>query len=312
MNKLAYRYYKNLEECGFTRDSHDTIVHDETFVSTDHDAVVYQETVAKFDVNGTPFYTKYWQDEASVYGIASNKMYTDIGIITPPEEIVIVNQDIFKGETIRSMSQDITSAKRIECTPATVVLQPFVSLFANTKPSKTKWEQLSEPYLMESLLRIMTPDCLDELIGIMMLDEVRTDNDRHSGNFFFYKKPGSYKYNGVVPFDLNHARIALKSDSAINNFQSFVNEKYETATITQHNDAGSYKDRLRSMKNAINSGIISNESIYMLRDGLRYDLPKEVKALCSHPKLKQYSSMTDSVSRLWEYNQKEFEHTLGL
>lgn len=312
MNKLAYRYYKNLEECGFARDSHDTIIHDDSFVPENSDARGYQDTISKFIVDGTPFYTKYWQDEASVFGIASNKMYTDIDIITPPETVIIVDPSKFDGEAVRSMSQDICSAKRIECIPATKVLEPIVSMFATSIPTKTKWEQLSEPYLIDALLNIMTPDCLDEFIGIMMLDEIRTDNDRHTGNFFFYKKPGYYKYCGVVPFDLNHAKIALKDVSSEQDFNAFIRTRYKTVTVTQHDDIGSYNERLTAMKRAINSGIISNESIHMLRDGLKYDLPKAVKDLCSHPLLSEHSKLYSATARLWDYSRDNLQDTLSL
>ncbi|MBR4998822.1 MAG: hypothetical protein IKY10_02975, partial [Clostridia bacterium] len=161
----------------------------------------------------------------------------------------------------------------------------------------------------------MTPECLTQLENVFLVDELRTDPDRTTLNYFLTKAKGSQKYEGVVVIDLenmllfDYCRNGEKDD-----FKNFILYPYSTATPQQNQDVATYKQRVVDLKELIQSGSLSKDNITVLKNALTYDFPKEIKKACKERKLKgkKRSIIVDPVERLWEYNNNEIGKDLGL
>ena len=160
----------------------------------------------------------------------------------------------------------------------------------------------------------MTPNCLESLKNIYLIDELRTDLDRTLNNYFLYKTPQSNLYEGVIVIDLDQMNIYNYAPTTKDAFYNFLYSPYVSLTPTQKEDCCTYMNRVHMIRELLDDGVLSQNNIDTMIKALKYDLPKDIQFLCRKQKLspslinKTYSP----IARLWEYNQKEIGKDLGL
>ena len=258
------------------------------------------------------FFEKRWGDAHSVQEIVASKMYNDLGIVTPPVSVVLTEDQKFLEKlknrfnpNIATMSQDIKSIDGFFVDLA----QHFHKVRSDrfeTYPNY-KWEVLYNSDLKKLFLSFMTPECLEELVNVFLLDELRTDVDRHTANYFLVKGFNSDRYEYVVPFEFEHVELLLKGDiSGKDNFSGFLGTPYEsTLPHSKRHDNLSYKRRIEEIIELVNDGVLSQNSINLIKSALGYDFPKLIKETNDKYKAKNGKKHYEAVSRLWEYNNEK-------
>ena len=179
-----------------------------------------------------------------------------------------------------------------------------------------KWDYLYNSHKKEKLLKYMTEECLDELTTIFIIDEIRTDPDRHWENFFLYKNPNSKKYEGVIPIDLEYNILSICSESNIysNRFENFLQQKYPTFSLYNCREKHStYPEKLYAIKKLIQDGVLKDSQIERIRTFVNSEFSGLIKRNAHKYNLQNNPSaqiMCELSEQLESYYRKEFENEL--
>lgn len=256
------------------------------------------------------YYMKKLEATRAIGSAASAKMYSNIGINTPPIQ-VFKNRDNIKTE--RTIIQpDVTQNPNIETILAKDDIE-YKKIFLDFS-THYKWELFYDYNKQAQFLKYMTPNCLEELKNIYLIDELRTDIDRTLNNYFLYKTPQSNLYEGVIAIDLGQMQIYNYAPTTRDEFYNFLHSPYASLTPTQKEDCSTYMNRIHMLRELLDDGVLSQNNIETMIKALKHDLPKDIQFLCKKQQLpiglknKTYSP----IARLWEYNQKELGKDLGL
>ncbi|MBE5758129.1 MAG: hypothetical protein E7345_04310 [Clostridiales bacterium] len=289
--------------------------------------------VRVINVDDIEYYRKIMSDYCRIVEIASSEMYNNVGLITPNIHVMTAND---KDKIIRSKGNKYIANKLYtatknalnipgyECVCAYDVLEKaFDKYYTFPYSNKSwkdffenkKWEMLYNKEIKDVFLNYMTKECFDEYVNMYLLDELRTECDRHTANFIFYKKEGEDKYQGVIPIDmeymdiLSYERILTDKD-----FDEFITKsEYSSYTPSEHLDFLTYDKRMRSLLNLVTDGVLSDENIEILRHALAYDLPSKISEICKNPYFKSDKKLVvEPFSRLWDYNQNTLGRELGM
>lgn len=300
MKKNVYDYFQNLENVKLPTERGILLFDDKKIRLTESDSKDECEFPQSnlIEILGKPYYMKDFFYNLSYVEMASSQMYNDIGLICPPTHMLSVpNQP-----RTQIVSQDVAS---IDGLVVAVASNSIVEedVFSFEKEIYNKWETLHNSRIREELLEHMTPECLDQLMTMHILDEVRSESDRHLGNYFFYKHIGKEKYEGVIPIDNEFARVVFDKVHTKEDFENFLKNKYVTPTPLMSHDDISYKERMKNLKNVIHRGLLTKDQLSMLKSELNYDFPKAIKTQPHNSFLKKYQKDAyDGISRLWEYH----------
>ena len=144
-------------------------------------------------------------NQQAIASIAASRMYKELGIITPP---VFILKHQVKNLT-DTIQQDVTYFDNF----STVLAADEVAFEKLDKKvfGKYKWQMFFDTELEMEFLKFMTPDCLEQLKNVFLVDEIRTDSDRHNRNYFFYRGKNSDKHEGVIAIDLEQMLIDAAS-----------------------------------------------------------------------------------------------------
>ncbi len=275
-----------------------------------HTAEQLNNSAKKIYVPHAPnrFILKQTDNNTALAGIASASMYNDIGILTP--KIHLVN-DKNKLETT-TLQQDVSAINFLHTVLAGLDLE--YTQIVDGFYEKNKWSLFYDSNLIFNLLKFMTPECLDQLKNVFLIDELRTDIDRHTRNYFFYKRKESDKYEGIITIDLEQMVIFLHCDGGKDDFSNFLLIPYESSTPQQKYDYTCYNQRVRDIRELIQDGVLSKNNIETLINALKHDFPADVSAAVRSKKLhgKSKNKIVDPIKRLWEYNQNTVGKDLEL
>lgn len=247
-------------------------------------------------------------NQQAIASIAASRMYKEIGIITPP---VFLLKNQVKNST-NTIQQDVTYFDNF----STVLAADEVAFEKLDKKvfGKYKWQMFFDTELEMEFLKFMTPDCLEQLKNVFLVDEIRTDSDRHNRNYFFYRGKNSDKHEGVIAIDLEQMMIFNYCGRNKYNFKDFLVMPYASATPQLTIDEKSYIERVRDIRELMQEGVLSESNLEALLNAINYDYPGEVKRVAKernlHGKEKRYA--TDPIERLWEYNRKTIGKDFGL
>ena len=235
----------------------------------------------------------------AIAGVASSKMYNSIGIETPP--IYMLKS---KGPYTSTVQQDVLTIEDVLSTLAGDDLE-YASIEKKVL-GKFKWQIFYDSNMIRMFLEFMTPECLEQLKNVFLVDELRTDYDRHVKNYFFYKSKNSDKYEGVIVIDPEQMIIYKYCGTKKEEFDSFLLYPYSSATPQQVVDIACYRQRVNDIREMIQDGVLSKQNIEVLLGALKYDFPAEIKQACRQRKLKrsERNKIITPAQRLWEYNQK--------
>lgn len=300
MIKNIYDYFQNLENEKL-KTSQGTIIYDDK-------KIILPSKSSLEELQGTenslvyilnkPYYLKDNFGKMSIVDIASSQMYNDIGLPTPPVHMI----DIPTKPNIQIATQDVNSTNGLIFTIAhSSIVEREV--FSYAKERNNKWDNMYDTFIQEELLKYMTTQCLEQLNTLHLLDETRTEGDRHLGNYFFYKSPDSDKYEGVLPIDNEFARIVFDYVRTADDFKYFLNRRYASPTVLCSRDYRSLKERMDNIKQLIYDNKLSRNQIDILKRELNYDLPAKIKGIKTSPYLKPEKNIAyDGMARLWEYH----------
>lgn len=277
------------------------------------------------------FYGKDLIRPVHIAGYVSSKMYNDLGILTPPQYIMkrptqstnpyVSSHATFLAQSVLTTGLVVKSALKVfddirfpkeTHHPPTQIHNPPLAVLIK------KWEILHNKNLQNFFLEFCTPECLDELIGLFLADEVRGDADRHGLNYFFYKHMGSDKFEGIIPIDLDNMGAVFYFNLAITkeDFNDiFITRKMSSYTPQQTSDPRTtHIDRIQNIINKLHSGNLSENNVQLLKSLLEYDFPELTKkALASHSLFDEFHTKTyEPIANLWEYNRETLGHELGL
>ena len=247
--------------------------------------------------------------DQAISSASSSQMYNNIGIKTPNIQI-IPNKSY--SEQISTTQPNIYSVKDSLCTLAN---DDLVYSKLKTKIfGKYKWQMFYDELLMKTFLSFMTPQCLEQLQNVFLIDELRTDIDRHTKNYFFYKNKNSSKYEGIIAIDLEQMIIYNYCGTSKQDFYSFLFFPYASVTPQQVNDELCYCDRVKNIRKLIADEKLSKNNIETLVAALKFDFPKSIKEQCKQQKIhhKDKNKILTPIDRLWEYNNQTIGKDLGL
>ena len=255
-----------------------------------------------------PLILKQIDNHMGIAGVASSKMYNDIGILTPQLHIV---QNKNKIDT-STLQQDISSIDFLYTALAGSNFE--YSQIVREFFDKNKWAIFYNFNFINRLLEFMTPECLNQMRDIFLIDEIRTDIDRHTRNYFFYKSKDADKYEGIIVFDLEQMQIYFLTEGGKDDFSNFLLIPYESATPQQKYDHINYMQRVKDIRELIQDGVLSKQNLETLINALKHDFPADIKQAAKERHLhgKTKNKIVDPINRLWEYNQNTIGKDLGL
>lgn len=267
------------------------------------------DCVAKYEVaDGKTCFVKDVDIKTGVSSIASSRLYEKTGILTPPVSF-IAKKDSYSIQTIQPNVEDIDGLKTILANSDLEYKKISTRAFG-----KFKWQMFYDESLVDALLKFMTPSCLTSLQNMFLVDELRTDGDKHLKNYFFYKSKHSDKYEGVIGIDLDLMQIYNYCGSKKEDFVNFLVYPYQTATPHQSYDNVCYKQRITDMRQLAQDDVLSKSNIDAIKSALEYDFPKEIKKACKDSKVGfcEKNDIVKPVERLWEYNRDTIGRDLGM
>ena len=258
--------------------------------------------------NGKTGFVKKVDIKTGIASIASSRLYEKIGILTPPVYFV-AKKDKYTIQTIQPNVEDLDGVSTILANNDLEYAKIQTRAFGTYK-----WQIFYDEWLISTLLKFMTPDCLTALQNMFLVDELRTDGDKHLKNYFFYKTKGSDKYEGVVGIDLDLMQIYNYCGSKKEDFANFLVYPYTTATPHQSCDYVCYKQRISDMRQLAQDNVLSASNINAITNALQQDFPKEIKNACKDSKLRfgERAEIVKPVERLWEYNRETIGKDLGM
>ena len=266
----------------------------------------YASKCLRSRIDTTDIFIKTLTPNEVAFGIASSNLYNEIGLDTPyafPVKIKEENELALGTQNIEKLN-----IKDLEIKQACTTLFCILKLDNNANYSvPTKWTILFNQEERNKLLEVMTEDCLEQLINLLLADELRADNDRHWGNFFFYKQKGSEKYEGLIVIDIDNTRLLRKQNtSPALSFQYFLHNPFISFTALQYTDKfQSHSKRIKNLKKLLEQGKLNNSNIETLTKAVNYDLAKDIQTLGEkHNISKETQYVYEMTSRLSEYNRR--------
>ena len=249
---------------------------------------------------------------------ATSKMYNEIGIATPLICPVKIGRDE-RNILLALASQDVKPLQELDYE---VVKADQTEFFKNycwrnrNHNIASAWDILDNPKKIEMLQKFMTKECFDQFVSLLLADELRTDNDRHWDNFFFYKKKGAEKFEGIIPIDLENIQYLNYHDkSSKRAFNRFLtNHLYSSYTFEEHlTHKQPYSERMALLRKVISDGKLNSSHIDTIRKELEYELPDAIKALGNKYNFKKKSKHPyEMTARLWDYNRNTIGRDLGM
>lgn len=243
-----------------------------------------------------------------ILSVAASKMYKDAGIQTPQVHLLRTDEKLL----VNTIQEDVVDINGFETyLPAHDV--DFIEIEKRLF-SKFKWQVFYDRGLEDLFLQFMTKECLEQLKNIFLADEMRTDVDRHLKNFFFYKRKGSDKYEGIIVFDLDLMAVYKYCGTKKGEFESFLFYPYQSATPQIVEDNACYMQRVRDIRELIQDGVLSDGNINVMKSILQTDFSEEIKKACKKQKLprKFVNKAVIPAERLWDYNRETIGKDLGL
>lgn len=291
MNEKLMRYFANLNNDSYQLNGGCILAEDKH---------VQPISICKYDIDGNKFYSKKPHgDRYAVSEITTSQMYNNIGFATPPIYIM-KNSDT---QQISLLSQDLkTLDDNLEFAIANNIIDkdPF---FKNAECSSHPTNVIFDMEVKEKWQSIMTDECIEQFILMFLLDEIRTECDRFGRNYFFYRRKGQQKWEGIVAIDNELMYIITSNGNKFatkEGFQSFLSLHYLSHSMTGRPVRLDYESRIEDVKSLIYLGKLTNKQISTLKLALDFDLPKHAQNI--QQKYNLQASTHECIQRLWDYH----------
>ena len=266
---------------------------------TAEDYVKYKKTL---------FYSKKCKDECGVTELATSKLYNELGITTPPTYLFSTGS---KKSSTYLISQDLKSATDMDIIVGKDLFD-FKTVLDNYKlDPRNKWEILTNKKIKELLLQYITEDCFEQMISVLLLDELRTELDRHFYNYFFCKRKDSDRYEFFVPIDHELTQLSTNPCISSSSFKDFLKNDYMSEILFNSYDNLDYVSRIKAILKLIHKGLISNRQIKLLRQAINMDFPSIIRQTQKNQDTCRYIETTaTSYDYLWDYHQNNIGREL--
>ena len=313
MIKNVYDYFENLHKKDLPRNEHSLILDNEVITKIDNSGYVRKYGRPNLSIDGTPYHAKSMNELHPIMEFATGEMYNKIGIPTVPTYSLATPEDA--SSEFKLVSQNLHSIKDFIFTIAGEIIKTR-DISHYRVINDYKWAIFYDQELKDIFLRYMTPECLEMLGVLYLIDEVRTEVDRHEDNYFFVKGHTDHKYKGIVALDNELSAVLLhdKIPDTQNRFQDFITLPYYSYTpLCCSTPAVTFENRVKDIRKLIQDQVLTPKQIKMLKAALGYDFPAEIKNAGNHPFLQDKAIPAyDAVSRLWDYNNTEIGRDLDL
>ncbi len=304
-----YEYYINLDKMPFKREH--------GFIKRSG-AKKFNGVLNACKISNAIFYSKstYYKNTI-LQTMASAKLFHDANIYTPPifASIDEVENYVYQlTQKVQSIPK-FKHAKEAANTEFATKLynsNDFLKLYKNYNLLTIKnWEQITNwlplysPEMKAMYLEFMTEKCFDEYINMFLLDTLRTENDRHLKNYFFYKGAFSKKYEGIIPIDLDRVAILCDCEEYPYTNFDFKHCLYDTKTPIGTLETVTHQDRLNVICRLLQDRVLSESNINTIRTALGFDMGKTIKEIGKKYGLTEQEiiQVYNPIARLWEYNQ---------
>lgn len=304
MGLNIYDYFINLDKGSFVRDNNAILeVPDNMLMIDDCDDMCL--------INDSLFYYKYIGDlQDNFQQLASSDLFNHIGIITPP---LFLTKSQFTGQYAQ-ISQDIKWLPLIECNQGAYIMQ-IGSLFNKyARSAIDKWHILYNPELRDYFLTFMTEDCFEKFIDMFLVDELRSEGDRHCFNYFLYKTTYEGKFDGLIPIDFDLVAILNMEDYLTKeSFNRFLHKKYYSKTPLTSVVKCNHENNIRNIKKLLDDDKLSQGNIKTIKKALDFDFPGCANKYADHYGANEFEKnrVYTPLSFLWEYNRENLSE-LGL
>lgn len=319
MDKRILDYIVNLEDKN-VRKKHGKIVIDGNKVKDLHERVETPSScsVYKFLIDDTPVFAKAFSvDSPLAMGIS--RMFHECGIATPitsplisesGENCFIVSQDL--NEIGKDMGFDTMELAKWRAIKNKIFK---MRILENSNCQISKFPFIPK-HLKEIALDYMTPEAIEEINSILLLQELATYTDGHQNNYIAFINPETFKLEYLVPIDLEFFEMLLHLEVKNYNteFKDFLKNPYTSITIfNQFDGEQTYPQRIKVIRHLIQNGQIDSTQIEVLKKALQYNLGKEIKDLGKHyGEQKLFKAGSELVQYLWEYNRNTIGRDLGM
>ena len=311
MKKAVYDYFKDLNKS-------DLDIVDGAFVrSLDKIKIVNfsKLDLVKCEYAGTEYFLKKWADISAVNSLVFSSVYNDAGVLTPPIYPTVPSpkdeHDFDYLQNIWTIQQSVTSLDKPIIHIGGEFNESLYKHKLSTQFSKSRWGALIDTTTRDVFLKFMTEECLDQLVNMFLLDELKTEVDRHPLNYFLYSNTNNGLYDGVIAIDLESSRISYKSNRKT--FEQTIDSQYSAFTPIFTIDHFSVAERISTIQELLQSGKLSPSNIATLKSAIAHDLPTTIRRTLDIPVIKNKipqpnaQKYYDTYCQLWDYHRE----TLG-
>ncbi|MBQ7351274.1 MAG: hypothetical protein IJW59_00180 [Clostridia bacterium] len=315
MRKDVYEYFNNLENSNIPKDGAYILL-----TATEKDAGIKYKTIHTTKLDKHKYYIKDTSNpEMSIENITSSELFSNCGLLCPPIYLAKKDNPYTTKTEYYEATEDLKSIKKFtSCYEGRIVFPRFKlreKIEKTLKSSSDRWEDvLTNPDMKEAFLHFMTEECYEQYLNMFLIDILRTEDDRHSGNYFLYKtqKIGS-NFAGIIPIDLESTIISMFGIDSKDAFEQFVKDPYPSFTPRLAIQYSSHEDNIRNILEHLHKGSFSKANVSALKSALEYDFPKNYSRIADKYKAnKDYCDNFSAIKYLWEYNQETLGKELGM
>ncbi len=268
----------------------------------------------------------------SLQVIAAGYLYCECDLLSPPVYIAKnkllnffeVSQNLTKMPALENCDNVMNFAK-VASTPylnkSDEALQARFNIYQYKDYQKIiKWLPLYNAEAKELFLSVMTPECFDEYINMFLIDELRTEYDRHSGNFMTCKDNKTGKYTKIIPIDnecveiLETLSYGSTKKLSKTDFYYFLKNEYTSYAPINVQPEESPLQRIETICRLLQDGVLSQSNIRAIKSALGFDFAKSIKDIGKRYGLSEakINRAYTPIAYLWEYNNKVLGKELGL
>ena len=313
MIKNVFDYFEDLHAKDLPKNEHSIIMDHDRIVEIDNRSLMSAYGKPNLSIDGTPYHAKKMMKRYPIMDTATGKMYNDIGIPTLPT--YSLETDGLGARKFKTISQNVHSVKGLLFSIAAEILHDPEFSYFRVK-NDYKWAVFYDKKLQQIFLKYMTPDCLEILEALFLIDEIRTEVDRHEDNYFLVKGPNDRKFKSIISLDNELGEIFLREPAPTTKerFVQFAKHPYFSYTPQGGSSPSvNYFTRIKQIKQLIQDQVLTPKQIKIIKQALQYDFPEEIRQAGSHPFLQgDVIPAYDSVSQLWDYNRTELGKELSM
>lgn len=254
----------------------------------------------------TDFYTDEWPVD-SIIEIASGDYFNSVGVPSVEAYPLIIrqsnpayggNKNLYKAIA----THDVRALKDLD-----VCLAADVVGFSNKSVGGfNSWDVVKSPRYKYMLLNIMTEECFNDWINLFLADKLGTYSDRNSFNYFFYKKKGSSKWEGVIAIDNARTQLGEVAYTPMDYTAKkycLLKQPFRSYTPLRTSNLNSHEDNIYQINEMIESGKFTESQIELIKKALEYPYAENMRDICE-----EYGFFGQDLyewsSRLWEYNRQ--------